>query len=146
MYHLIYTSRSTLPQLPESGIYHLLSACSVRNRVRDITSVLAYRSGVFIGYIEGRREDVLDLYTRIEIDPRHLSCRILAEDEHRERWFPGIYMGYLNEQETASHSKLFDEELNHSHAGAILEMFRHAQQHPETIEHRIKHEISRNAR
>lgn len=141
MYHLIYTSCSTLRDLPESGIYHILSDCSRRNKAENITSVLAFRNGIFIGYIEGTKQKVKQLYLRIEADPRHLKCRILAEGTHKGRNFPKVPMGYLSDDETSNFRFLFVKKLTETRMGEINQMFEHAKSNPEYIENRLKHEV-----
>ena len=141
MDYLIYTSRSTLADMPESALYHLISDCTARNKLRDVTSVLAYQNRVFIGYMEGEGKSLKILYRNIEIDPRHLLCRIIAEGEHDERWFPGVYMGFLSSDEPGLYEGLFNVELNYKQADTILDMFMYASKHPNIIENRIKHEV-----
>ncbi len=136
MHYLIYTSRSTLPTLPESAWFHLLSECAANNRAQHITSVIAYRDGVFIGYMEGDKPRVTSLFQKILEDPRHMRCELVKQGWHRHRWFSHIYMGYLNMDETAAFSNLFQRRLGEQNYLEIIRMYKTASQHPEYIQNR----------
>lgn len=66
-----------------------LLGASARNNERDeITGVLAFSEGMFIQALEGRREAVDGLMTRLRADSRHRDIIVLGEDHASERAFP----------------------------------------------------------
>lgn len=85
---LIYCSRATVPMEQTLNIAELLGV-SARNNERDeITGVLAFAEGLFIQALEGRKEAVDGLMTRLRADSRHRDIMVLGEDRAAERAFP----------------------------------------------------------
>lgn len=68
---------------------NIIATSRRRNRVKGITGVLVFGSGVFFQWIEGPRAEVMSLVKRIETDSRHEMMVTLSTDEEiRERIFP----------------------------------------------------------
>lgn len=85
MYSLLYRSVAATP-LSEAEVTALADQAARSNRLRGVTGLLLYspvasmRGGLFMQWIEGRREDVARLYHhRILHDPRHVACEVLYE-------------------------------------------------------------------
>lgn len=72
----------------------ILQQSQVNNNRRDLTGVLAFNSKIFLQGLEGSREEVNELYTRLLRDTRHHTVAILeyAEIEAREwaQWSMGF--------------------------------------------------------
>lgn len=68
------------------------------NPENGITGVLCYCPGqrVFMQVLEGGREAVNRLYSRIAADPRHDGVQLLRYDEIDERRFAGWAMGQVD--------------------------------------------------
>ena len=71
---------------------------SVRyNREKEITGILMTSGGIFFQIIEGKKDDVEELYHKIVHDPRHKEVLLLnAEENVPERMFPGWSMKKIN--------------------------------------------------
>lgn len=93
---LLYASRATEP-IDESVIRSILETSRKSNPEEGITGVLCVcQGGVYMQALEGGRERVNQLYSRIVSDARHTDVTILAYDEIGERKFPGWSMGRVD--------------------------------------------------
>jgi hypothetical protein len=93
---LIYASRSTAP-VTEAVIDDLLSTSSENNPVRGITGVLCLcNDNTFMQVLEGGRDEVNRLYSRVIHDTRHTDVTLLEYAEISERRFTNWRMGRVN--------------------------------------------------
>ncbi len=88
LYHLVYLSAAT-DEFSEDDLTDILAASRRNNPKRDITGMLLYSDGGFIQALEGPKQEVLDLYEKIEQDPRHSGAIMLANGPIEERSFSG---------------------------------------------------------
>jgi biotin carboxylase len=72
----------------------ILSVSRVNNRKHDITGMLIYGEGVFIQLIEGDKNIIDQVYTKISADPRHKNIIKMAEGDLTQRNFPEWEMGF----------------------------------------------------
>ena len=90
---LIYASTAT-ENVGMTEFKGILQQSQVNNNRRDLTGVLAFNSKIFLQGLEGSREEVNELYTRLLRDTRHHTVAILeyAEIEAREwaQWSMGF--------------------------------------------------------
>ena len=118
------------------SVAHIIAAARRWNPARGITGLLVCGSGVFFQWIEGPRDNVMQLMDRIRADPRHEHVVTLSETEEvRERLFPEWDMELVSaseirdvlidaladaedEKNTASLSLI----LEHLDAGGIAEL------------------------
>ena len=105
LYALLYQSNATR-HFDSVELDDILRTALVRNEQLNVTGLLLYGNvpslptlpGVFVQWLEGRREDVLALYAAIRTDPRHTQVETLAEGPAAEmakadaRLFPGWAM------------------------------------------------------
>lgn len=85
---VIYCSHATVAMEHPLNLAELLGV-SARNNERDeITGLLAFSGGLFIQALEGRKEAVDGLMTRLRADSRHRDIMVLGEDHASERAFP----------------------------------------------------------
>lgn len=85
---VIYCSHATVAMEHPLNLAELLGV-SARNNERDeITGLLAFSGDVFIQALEGRKEAVDGLMTRLRADSRHRDIMVLGEDHASERAFP----------------------------------------------------------
>ena len=88
LYQTIYCSRASAG-VDEAAVAHIIAAARRWNPARGITGLLVCGSGVFFQWIEGPRDNVMQLMDRIRADPRHEHVVTLSETEEvRERLFP----------------------------------------------------------
>ena len=93
MHQLIYMSAATL-LLTDEELQELLEQARANNAQRGITGLLLYHQGRFMQLIEGPTEAVMNLYERIEQDPRHGDASKLADKQVEVRSFPGWSMAF----------------------------------------------------
>ena len=86
LYALLYQSNA-VRHVGEDDLDEIHRAAAARNEQLDVTGLLLYGHvpdlpqlpGVFVQWLEGRREDVLALYAAIRTDPRHRLVETIAE-------------------------------------------------------------------
>ncbi len=94
LYTLGYASTQTVP-MGTAGLIELLNEARDFNLKHDISGLLLHRDDSFLQVIEGRKRDVLELYARIQADPRHERVETLFEDYIEEREFSDWQMGFI---------------------------------------------------
>lgn len=89
LYHLAYCSRAA-DGVDSAVVDRIVETARRGNAVRGITGLLVYGGGLFFQWLEGRREQVLELMALIEQDERH-ACVVVLDvgEETRERLFGG---------------------------------------------------------
>jgi hypothetical protein len=92
---LLYASRAKVPLTPET-IDAILAASRKDNPQLGITGLLCHSGDIFMQVLEGGREQVNQLYTRICQDTRHHDVVLLRYEEITERRFAGWTMGQVN--------------------------------------------------
>ncbi|WP_436514553.1 BLUF domain-containing protein [Ekhidna sp. To15] len=93
LHRLVYTSFRK-PNCDEKEIQNILESCKKNNPQRDITGILLHSDKRFIQYIEGQKDDVLELYNLIKDDDRHTSVNQRNLEPINKRIFPSWEMGY----------------------------------------------------
>ena len=91
---LVYWSTAR-PGLDEVELQRILAVSRVRNPRHHLTGVLLFQRGRFVQALEGERDHVVDLYTRVVNDPRHRGCVLLGVEPIAERAFGHWSMGRL---------------------------------------------------
>lgn len=99
--------------LSSGQIMDILKVSRENNTKSGITGMLLYKNGNVLQVIEGKRDDVRQLFDVISVDERHYGVLKLYEREIAEREFPEWVMGFsdLNEGE-ARHLEGFSEFLD----------------------------------
>jgi len=99
MYFLTYFSKIS-KGVKSEDVADILKKARVKNRKNNITGLLLFRSRIFFQLIEGEKKDVLDIFQKIAIDPRHQDIKVLFEAEIADasRIFPAWSMGLVSEQ------------------------------------------------
>ena len=100
MLELLYASNAT-ERVSEAVLDALLTECRRRNPQIDITGILLYQDGNFIQVLEGEQAAVMQLFAKIERDPRHHGMLVLSERDIEQRSFPGWSMGFRRLQSGA---------------------------------------------
>ena len=89
---MVYTSKRK-PDCSDSEIDKILASCKKNNPAKNITGVLLYTDDMFVQYLEGGRQEILDLYDAIKEDSRHERSVMISYGPLEERTFPNWYMG-----------------------------------------------------
>jgi uncharacterized Fe-S cluster-containing MiaB family protein len=88
LHNLVYCSRAT-GTVDAAELARIIQTAQRHNPAHGITGLLVYGSGVFFQWLEGPRDEVLRLMTRLRADPRHEAVVLLSETEEvRDRLFP----------------------------------------------------------
>lgn len=90
---LIYASTAT-EGVGLSEFKGILQQSQVNNLKRDLTGVLAFNSKIFLQGLEGSREQVNELYSRLLLDRRHHTVAMLEYAEIDEREWAQWSMGF----------------------------------------------------
>lgn len=92
MYFLTYTSRAKSPDL---DLDELLAKARRKNAAHGVTGLLIARGDNFFQLLEGSRAEVLAIFLKIAVDPRHEDIKVLfeVEVENAVRLFPSWQMG-----------------------------------------------------
>jgi Sensors of blue-light using FAD len=108
MIRLIYASTAT-DGVDLNEFKRILSTAQNNNAQRDLTGMLIFNSKVFLQALEGSRESVNDLYTKLTKDPRHYNLVLLKMEYIQERKWSEWSMGFA--APSANNKALF---LRHS--------------------------------
>jgi hypothetical protein len=95
MYRIIYLS-AAVQQLTDEEVNSLLIKSRLFNIQRDITGILLYIDGSFLQVIEGKKENVIDLYQKIKKDSMHKKIICVYNDQTEKRQFPHWSMGFCS--------------------------------------------------
>lgn len=93
MIHLVYVSSAT-SEMDNSALENLLEQSRERNFRQNITGMMLYSGGTFMQILEGKAEDVLDIYSSIVRDERNTGNIILAQEHILSRSFTSWSMGF----------------------------------------------------
>jgi Sensors of blue-light using FAD len=93
MFSLVYVSSTVTPFSP-AELAGLLSVCHRNNSAQGITGMLLYKDGNVMQALEGDETAVLELHTKIALDPRHHGLITLLQGPVQERQFPDWSMGF----------------------------------------------------
>jgi Sensors of blue-light using FAD len=84
---LSYVSKA-IHDMGLSSLVHLFDVSHKWNQGHELTGALFYESGHFAQIIEGRREDVLFIWEKIQKDDRHKILHQIEFEEIDQRLFP----------------------------------------------------------
>lgn len=88
LYNLVYCSRAT-PGVDDATVQRIVATARRWNPEYGVTGILVFGSGIFFQWLEGPRDNVTALMSRLRSDSRHDSIVLLSEvEEVRERMFP----------------------------------------------------------
>eukprot|EP01091_Cochliopodium_minus_P018301 TRINITY_DN7382_c0_g1_i1.p1 TRINITY_DN7382_c0_g1~~TRINITY_DN7382_c0_g1_i1.p1 ORF type:complete len:152 (-),score=27.46 TRINITY_DN7382_c0_g1_i1:10-465(-) len=93
IFQLLYTSQS-LKEMDSNEVGQILEGARKYNTKKNITGLLLYIKNDFIQLLEGKKEEVLELYDSIKKDKRHELVRTLISCYADERLFVEWSMGY----------------------------------------------------
>lgn len=91
---LLYVSRSVIDTAQDTD--SILMSSRKNNPPIGITGILCYGDGIYLQAIEGARDAVNTLFSKISRDPRHHNVVLLQYEEITERRFGGWTMGQVN--------------------------------------------------
>lgn len=101
MIELAYFS-SANPDLKPEDLTHIQRTASANNSKKNITGSLIYCNDEFVQILEGKRDNVQELYSKIKVDSRHTNVILLAENAIEIRNFSKWNMAFSNLNEESS--------------------------------------------
>ena len=109
MYRLVYLSTATV-RFSDEELEKLLIIARENNDPLNVTGLLILKGRSFLQCLEGPKESVLQIFSKIEKDERHNAIVKVIEEEDNERYFPNWSMGYknFNHMDAVSSQKLID--------------------------------------
>jgi hypothetical protein len=109
---LVYVSLAA-HLMSEDELRELLRVSRDRNKQRNITGMLLYRDGFFIQVLEGKSDDVREVYNKICKDPRHKNIVKVYEQDISKRSFENWSMGFNHLRDLSpDEAEAFTEYLN----------------------------------
>ncbi len=90
---LVYISVAN-QEMSDKHLQALLKKARAKNEKLAITGMLLYRDGFFIQALEGKLEDIENLFATIEKDERHRDVRLVYKRPIQKRHFPDWTMGF----------------------------------------------------
>jgi hypothetical protein len=96
IYLLLYISESTSYFKEENDLTSIIEKSVANNKLKDITGMLMKNGEFFIQLLEGKKENVIFVFNKIQHDRRHNHVKILIKEEINTRLFPNWNMGLIN--------------------------------------------------
>ncbi len=94
MFRILYLSTANEP-FSSGDLSELLQKARARNDAAHITGMLVHSDGDFLQVLEGEPENVIEVYSRISVDPRHRDISLLQRGlAYGDRLFPNWAMGF----------------------------------------------------
>lgn len=92
LHHIIYVSKGI--DITEKKLNDILATSRSFNTSKNITGMLLYIDGKFFQVLEGKKEDIEDLYANIRLDKRHEQVTTVSDHPIAFRTFKGWSMRY----------------------------------------------------
>ena len=112
IYQIVYVSSAAEP-IDDVAIDELVATSEERNHCRNITGLLLHKNGRFMQFLEGPRDNVIELYDAICRDTRHEGITVLRHRYIPHRQFPNWSMrladaGEIERRSGAIFGRLFE--------------------------------------
>ncbi|WP_161594524.1 BLUF domain-containing protein [Marimonas lutisalis] len=121
-HYLIYRSDARHP-FPHLSDFDILRTAWAHNQRVGISGYLVRTMHEFFQILEGPREELDRLYTRISADERHSNVRLLSEGPLARRRFPNWAMGYAEAVEDDPAASLFAKGLPDQDVAQLIKSF-----------------------
>jgi len=109
MYRIMYLSNAVV-KFGDEELEELLEIARKNNGSKEVTGLLIMKGRTFLQCLEGKRENVIEIFEKIKKDERHDSIVELIEEDDGHRYFPNWSMGYknINHLDAVASKKLID--------------------------------------
>ena len=114
---LAYASHANV-NFDDEALTQLAERASEKNDRLDITGYLCYLDRDFFQYLEGPKQNVLELMEQIKKDDRHRVRNVVMLGEQTSRRFPDWHMRYINT------NTLYEIQLEHVARDVLVHMNR----------------------
>jgi hypothetical protein len=99
MFYLLYVS-SAVKLMDNDELLKLHQVSQKNNKKSEITGMLLYQEGNFMQIIEGNKERVLELFSKVTMDKHHKDIYKIMSGSIEKRNFNDWSMGFCNMNET----------------------------------------------
>ena len=103
MFQLVYVSTASW-SMTNGDLNAILDVSRAKNRRLGVTGMLLHIDHGFLQVLEGPKEAVMEIFSKVERDTRHIGVRVLVQHEVEERLFEGWSMGFDRLSEKDAHS------------------------------------------
>jgi len=110
IFQMIYTC-ALADDVTPSDLDEIARSSRLRNISQGLTGILLCKDGSVLQVLEGARETVEAVYSRITMDPRVTNALVLIRRETTAREFPNWSMGYRNVDDTDAAFELCSRSL-----------------------------------
>ncbi|MFM9945344.1 MAG: BLUF domain-containing protein [Bacteroidia bacterium] len=93
MFELVYRSKA-IDEIKEQDIVNILAISRKFNAENEITGCLIFFNNRFIQILEGNKNKIQELYTKIQKDKRHSNVQLLSQGDKVKRIFIGWSMAF----------------------------------------------------
>ena len=93
LHSLVYTSSAT-ERVDMYGYKNIADTSIAYNKSASVTGLLLVHNGLIMQILEGPETTVEDLYSRIQVDRRHIDPTVLVRHNLERREFPNWSMGF----------------------------------------------------
>ena len=119
MISLIYVS-TAVRLLSKDELLDILRVSRRNNEAGPVTGLLLYKDGNFMQVLEGPEVEVMNIFSKIEKDPRHIDITVICTELIEERQFADWKMAFLNlDDETIQQEKAYSDFLSNDLTGDI---------------------------
>ncbi|WP_159780688.1 BLUF domain-containing protein [Flavobacterium sp. 9AF] len=101
MYRIIYLSSATT-KFTNEEINKILEKSKSNNQSKGITGLLLYSDGNILQIIEGKKQEIKDLFHKISLDSRHRNIIKVFEGKVSNRIYPNWRMAFNSYQKEAT--------------------------------------------
>lgn len=99
MYHeLLFTSKA-VKELTPQDLIHIHNQGARNNLKNDITGLLLYHNGEFVHLMEGEKQKVQDMCSKILLDKRHTDISLLLQDTTKRKYFENWSIAFQHFEE-----------------------------------------------
>lgn len=97
VFYLIYTSKITLQaSLHNMTLIDIYRQAAARNTETHVSSVLFFKQGNFLHYMEGSENAITQLFDKIKADKRHKNIHVIEQGQAPNRLFGHWKMHCIN--------------------------------------------------
>jgi hypothetical protein len=93
MFSLTYVSTASRT-MQDSDLDALLRESREWNKSHSLSDLLLYKDGFFMQFLEGEKDEVMTILSKIKRDPRHHSMFVIFHEEREVREFSAWSMGF----------------------------------------------------
>lgn len=99
--------------ITEKLILEILDSSRNNNSKKNITGCLLYHNNIFLQLLEGKKNDIIDLFETIKNDHRHYEVTQIIEENTDERIFTDWSMAFHKVDDSESNIEKFKSSIGY---------------------------------